>query len=169
MDHREIGGAVVGHEPLDDDPVGAVEGHGAPQEADGACRLLVVENLGVGKAGSVIDTDVHELPAAATGALAQAAVARYTVSGAPVADPPELLDVDVDQLAGALPLVAVGGLRWLEGTEPAKADSGQDARDGRGRHPQALGDLCAGHAQSAQGGDRTGALRSGAVGHGIWL
>ena len=50
------------------------------------------------------------------------------MTGHPVAcvmDPPQLLDVDVDQLAGALPLVAVGHLGDLGGGHP-KASQGLD-------------------------------------------
>jgi hypothetical protein len=36
---------------------------------------------------------------------------------------PKLLDVDMDQLAGSRPLVAVGWLRWLEAAALAEADS----------------------------------------------
>ena len=74
------------------------EGHGAAQEADACLGLLIVQHLDIGEPGGVIDADVDELPAraAGTGALPDA---PDPVSGAVGYDPPELLDVDVDQLA----------------------------------------------------------------------
>jgi hypothetical protein len=42
---RAVGGAVVGHQPLDLDPVGWVEGEGAAQGADRRLRLLVPQHL----------------------------------------------------------------------------------------------------------------------------
>ena len=52
-------------------------------------------------------------------------------------DPPELLDVDVDQLARARALVAVGRLGRLEAAALAEADPLQPPRDGRERHAEA--------------------------------
>jgi hypothetical protein len=61
-------------------------------------------------------------------------------------DPAELLDVDVDQLAGPVALVAL----WRLDPDPAELahpDPGEDARDGRERHPERLCDLRAREAQ----------------------
>lgn len=63
MGRREISGAVVGHQALDRDPVGAVEGQCSPQEGDGSGFLLVWPDLDVGKPGGVLDANVDELPA----------------------------------------------------------------------------------------------------------
>ena len=54
------------------------------------------------------------------------------------------------RLAAWLALVAVGRLGRLEPAELAQPDAGQDRRDGQERHPEALGDLGAGHPQPAQ-------------------
>ena len=78
-------------------------------------------------------------------------------------DPAELLDVDVDQLAGPLALVALGGLE-AEPAELAHPDPRQDARDRRERHLEHLGDLRAGEPQPAQRGDRLDPPLVGAVG-----
>lgn len=69
------------------------------------------------------------------------------------ADGTELLDVDVDQLAGPRTLVAD---RLLE-PKPSKAAQplpGQDPRDRRERHPQRLSDLGRRETQTAQLHDR---------------
>jgi hypothetical protein len=61
-------------------------------------------------------------------------------------DPPEFLDVDVDQLARTSSLIALGWLR-ADAAELAHPDPGEDPRHGRGRHTEHLGDLWAGEPQ----------------------
>ena len=137
MHDGAVAGAVVGHHPLDLDPVAAEEGEGAAQEAGGGRAFLVVEHLDVGEPGRVVDGDVHELPA--DPARLRAPVAVDAVAGP--ADPAELLDVDVDELAGPGPLVAVGRLVRLQPRQLSEPVPGQYGADGRERHPQRLGDL----------------------------
>ena len=84
-----------------------------------------------------------------------------------VDDPPEFFDVDVDQLAWSLALVAAG---WLE-TEPAELahpDPGEDARDGRERHRQDFGDLRPREPHPAERGDRLDPLITGAMRNPMW-
>jgi hypothetical protein len=57
-----IAGPVIGHQPLDDDALRGEPGDSALQKADGLVALAV-EDLDVGQAGAVIDSDVEELPA----------------------------------------------------------------------------------------------------------
>ena len=128
---RAVAGAVVGHHPLDPDPGVAEVGDRAAEEADRGRCLLVLEHLNVGQAGSVVDGDVHVLPA--DPAASAAAVAVDAVPGP--ADPTQLLHVDMEELARPLPLIAVGRLRRLQAGEPAEPDPSQDRRDGRERHP----------------------------------
>jgi hypothetical protein len=78
----------------------------ALQEAADGLGAFVLEHLGVGQPGAVVDADVHELPARAAGwAPAPASLAGDPVPDA--GDPAEFLDVDVDQLAWHRALVAV--------------------------------------------------------------
>jgi hypothetical protein len=65
-----VGGAVVCHQALDRDAVGAVEANGTAQEADDGLGLLVGKHLDVGEAGGVVDADMHALPARPGAALA---------------------------------------------------------------------------------------------------
>src|SRR5215467_4489122 len=58
-----VAGAVVGEYAFDGDPVTAVEGDCAAQEADRGLGGFVGQNLGVGETAVVVDGDVHELPA----------------------------------------------------------------------------------------------------------
>src|SRR5215216_3241864 len=102
------------------------------QESRGADTLLVGQDLDVGETGGVVDADVDELPAdrvatdpGAVGLLAVIGAAAATadpLAGASL-DPPQLLDVDVDQLARALALVAggSGGARELRLPRPIRA------------------------------------------------
>jgi hypothetical protein len=78
--------------------------------------------------------------------------------GSPVRNPRELLDVDVQQLAGVAALVAVGQLGRLEPAELAQPDAQQHRRDRRERHPQTQRDLGAGHPQAPQRDDDLDAL-----------
>ena len=100
---RAITGTVVTHHPLDGDAHRFEPGDGALQEASRGFARLVGEHLDVGEAGG-FDADVAELPTS----LAEAPVAGSARPNAAVAgdamarddDPPELLHVDVDELAG---------------------------------------------------------------------
>ena len=101
------------------------------------------EHFGVGQARGVVDRDVHALPAdpvaVKAGAVDQTRVARglrltprHALAGAAL-DAPELLDVDVDELARPLALVALGRLK-PQPAQPAHPDPGQDPRHRRDRH-----------------------------------
>src|SRR3954449_618722 len=90
---------------------------GAPEEGGDGFLALVVEDLDVGQARAVVDADVHELPA--DPAAARRAVAVDAMPGPP--DAPELLDVDVDQLAGQRTLVAVRRLGRFDRRQLAQA------------------------------------------------
>jgi hypothetical protein len=99
--------------------------------------------------------------------LALAFVSPPAPAERPVAgliDPTQLLDVDVNQLAWAGALVAPCRFE-ANPPESAQTDAEEDARDGRLRHSQRLGDLRSGHPQSPQGADRADALLGGAVVH----
>jgi hypothetical protein len=101
--------AVVGQHALDADAVALVEGDGATKEAGRCCRLLVVEDLGVGEAAVVVDGDMDVLVADgvadAAGSVGVAAVVVLPAIADPppgaAVDPAEFLDIDVEELAGA--------------------------------------------------------------------
>jgi hypothetical protein len=79
-------------------------------------------------------------------------------------DAAELLDVDVDELAGSGALVPHGRLQ-PDPAEPAQPAAGQDNRHGRERHRERLRDLGRGHPQLPQRHDRLDTLRRRAVDH----
>src|SRR4051794_6798053 len=70
VDGGAVGRAVVGDQPLDGDAVAAVERDRAAQEADRGRGLLVAEDLDIGQASAVVDSDVDELPAGVADASA---------------------------------------------------------------------------------------------------
>src|SRR2546423_1638249 len=113
----DIGRAVVSHDALDDDAVALEELQRSPEKADRGRGLLVAQDLGVGQAGGVVDGDVDVVPAGSPTPLARAIGKRARVGRAatedalarPALDAPKLFDVDLDQLTGSRPLVALGG------------------------------------------------------------
>src|SRR5262245_9917780 len=66
------------------------------------------------------------------------------------ADAAELLDVDVDELARVLALVAPDRFGWLQGTQLVQAQPTQNPADGRWRYAGLGGDLLACPALTAQ-------------------
>jgi hypothetical protein len=87
---------------------------------------------------------VDELPADAAGPALPGSLAGDAVADA--LETAELLDVDVDQLAGVLALVAPDRLGRLEGLELVEREPAQDAADGGRRYAGLCGDLPAGPA-----------------------
>src|SRR5258708_35084304 len=99
--------------------------------------------IGVG-APSVVDADMNEFPAEAFAAAAPVALA-CAIAGDAVADaidPAELLDIDMDELAGVLALVAAHRLGRLQRPQPVQSETAQDARHGR-RRDAGLARICA--------------------------
>jgi hypothetical protein len=101
---------------------------------------------------------VHEFPADREAPLALCVNACRVVVFADSAadafartalDAAEPFDVDVDELARTLSLIA-DRLLEPEPAQPAQPEPGQDPRDRRERHPERLRDLCSGEAQPAQ-------------------
>ena len=94
-----VGGAVVGHHPLDLCPMTIEPGDGPGGEPDRAFLAFVRQDLGVGQARGVIDGDVDKLPAGAALVAPSAAIAADTVADA--VGTAELLDIDMDEFARA--------------------------------------------------------------------
>jgi hypothetical protein len=106
--------------------MGGVETQRPLEEADAGRGPLVGEQLDIREPGGVVDADVHEFPAG-DAVAARIGEAVAAVAGHPMAAPQdaaELLDADVDQLAGPLALVSVGRLERLQPAELAEPDPG---------------------------------------------
>lgn len=102
-------------------------------------------------AGGIVDADMDELPADATGPALAGALAGDAVACA--IEPAQLLDVDVDQFAGMFALIAAHRLGRFQGLEPVQAQPLEDTADGRRRDARCDGNCLAGQALTAQGFD----------------
>lgn len=87
--------------------------HGTQPETRGGVALLIGQHFGMAKARAVIDRHVNVLP---TSLYAAAALAGDPMPG--LSETPELLDVDMHQLTGALPLVALQRHRLHQVAQP---------------------------------------------------
>src|SRR6266508_53824 len=110
-----VGEGVIAHQPPRSDAVALVEGECSLEEAGhGRCPLVAME-LDIGEARVVVDDRVRKVVADQPLGVRRLAPARGAVSGDRVTGPLEAgvaADVDVQQVAGARPLVAVGRLPW---------------------------------------------------------
>src|SRR5215213_1720918 len=144
-------GAIVGHHTGNRDAKVRVVGDRRLEEGDRALLFLVRKDLREGHAGGVVDADVDELPSDAP-----ALALPRSVAGDAMADPveaAELFDIDVDQFAGMLTLVAANRRRGFERLDAVEAKAPEDAAD-RGRRDADRGcDVLARPALAAQGFD----------------
>ena len=93
----DVARTVVGHHAFDPDAEASEPAQGAHQEAGHGLALLVGQDLDIGEPRGVVDRHVHELPA--DPAVLAAPIAGDAVTD--VTEAGELLDVEVDELAGA--------------------------------------------------------------------
>src|SRR3954466_4765028 len=110
-------GAIVGHHTGNRDAEVRVVGD-RRLEGDRALLLLVREDLREGHAGGVVDADVDELPSDAPALALPRSIAGHAMADAIEAT--ELFDIDVDQFAGMLTLVAAnrrGRFKRLDAVE----------------------------------------------------
>jgi hypothetical protein len=140
--------AIVGHYALGLDTEAGVIGDRCLEKGDRAALLLVRHDLREGDAGVIVDADVHVFPADAALITLASAVAGDAVSD--LIELTELFDVDVDQLAGMLALIAPHRLGGLERGEPIEPEPPQDAAYGSGRDRELASDLGPSVALSAQ-------------------
>src|SRR5271165_1781561 len=109
-----IAGTVVGHDTLDSHAEACVIGDSGLEERDRAFFLLVFHDLAEGDPGCIVDADVDELPADAAVAIDDACLP----SSDPMAhgsDPSKLLNIDMNELARLLALIAPDRLCRLKG------------------------------------------------------
>jgi hypothetical protein len=124
---RTIADPAVGEHALDLDAVEGVEADGLLERSDDTGDLFVWQHASVGKTRAIIDGDVKRLDAGAFAAIG--AIAGAADSGSHEAT--ELLDVEMEQFAGVLALVALhGSRRRIESGQSIESVTAQDARDG---------------------------------------
>jgi hypothetical protein len=116
-----IARAVVAHDALSLNAEGSEVSQGAFEEEDGAVLPFIRHDLSEGEAGSVVDADVDELPAGPAHLVTS--IVRDAVAGAH--DFAQLLDIEVEEFAGMLALVAHdwrSGLQSAQPSEPVAAE-----------------------------------------------
>ena len=143
---RAVARAVIGHDASDWDAMGAVPSHQSFQEGGRGRGSFIGLDLGIGQTGSIIDGDVDEFPAGASGLFAVVAGDAMTNGF----DTGELLGVDVDEFSRAVTLVAANQRLGIEVLKPREAFPRQDAGHGGGAGADPGGDLESGLAPTAQ-------------------
>jgi hypothetical protein len=93
-----------------------------------ALSALIRQNLGVCQATRIVDCDVQKIPARAPGCRVPTA-ASHAMTGTDKAA--ELLGVDVYELAGPTPNVAVLGFHWIECAQSRQSRRRTDALNSR--------------------------------------
>src|SRR3954469_11116612 len=105
-------GALVGHHTGNRDAEVRVVGDRSLEEGDRALLFLVRKDLRKGHPGGVVDADVDELPSDAPALALTGSIACDAMADA--VEAAELFDIDVDQFAGMLALVAANRRRGFE-------------------------------------------------------
>ena len=142
-------GAIIGHDTLKFDAEAPIMGGGLAQEGGSGDALLVGEDGGVGQTGMVVDGDKNEVvtsPANRITPITCDAEAWAMDAG-------QLLDVDVEEIAGMGPLVTDDGGSRDQIAPATQVSPAQDARDGGAGQAGTLGDVEARELLLAQGDD----------------
>src|SRR3982751_454702 len=146
-----IARAIVGHHTGNRDAEVRVVGDRRLEEGDRALLFLVGEDLREGHAGGVVDADVDELPSDAPALALTGSVAGDAMADA--VEAAELFDIDVDQFAGMLTLVAANRRGGFERLDAGEAEAPEDAADRGRRDADGRCDVLARPALAAQGFD----------------
>lgn len=135
-----VAGTVVGHDARDVDSMAGVPGDQPSKEGDSGGRSFISQDFGISQTGSVVHGNMDELPTSTSSALF--AVASNAM--ADDLDAAQLLDIDVDELARQIPLIAANGLPGVEILESGQTRSNQDASYGGRARADSRGDLRSG-------------------------
>ena len=148
-------GTIVGHDALNLDAMGPEEAQRVEEKAQAGAALFVRQDFRVSHAGVIVYRQMQIFPANTAAVALTFAIAGDAVTD--LLETTELFDIDVDDLARVLALVAAHRFGRLQGRELVGAEPLQDAADGRRRRANLYGDLLAGvalPAQSLNGGAR---------------
>src|SRR3954447_15998113 len=144
-------GAIVGHHTGNRDAEVRVVGDRRLEEGDRALLLLVRADLREGHPGGVVDADVDELPSEAPAFALTGSIAGDAMADA--VEAAELFDIDVDQFARMLTLVAANRRGRFERLDAIEAEAPEDAADRSRRDADRGCDLLARPALAAEGFD----------------
>lgn len=126
-----VAGAVVGHDAIDPDAEAGIVGNRCLENGDCTYRLFVRLDLGEGNARGIVDGDMDIFPAERGTVGARIALAG-AVSGDAVtntAEPAELLDIEMGQLARPVALIAAHRPGGFQVAEPGQAGPAQHPAD----------------------------------------
>ena len=120
-----VSGATIGQDALDGDAVGGVEGEGLLKRIEDTGSFFIWEERGEGETGVVVDGDVKRLstpePGDAMGAVAGGADPGLFKAA-------ELLDIEMEEIAGGVAFVADDGrFGRFERGKAIEAVTAQDA------------------------------------------
>lgn len=160
---RSVAGAVVSHDAGYRDAEAGVVGDRRLEEGDGAFFFLIGQYLREGDAGGVVDADMDEFPTAAARAGIAGGLAGNAMTDA--LETTELLDVDMDHLAGMLALVVSDRLGRFDIPQPRQSGTLENAANGGGRDADLMGDVLAGPTLPPQRHDALGDQRNGGLWH----
>ena len=139
-----IGRAIVCHDPFRADAMAPEPTQGAQEESGGGVLALVARHLDISGASGVIDGHMDKIPARPPVA-APDPCAGDAVAG--LVEAPELLDIEMDQFARALTLVAADGLGRVDLHQPPQPFPPKPARDGGPREARPGGNHRPCHAE----------------------
>ena len=145
---RAISRSVVGHDTGHGHAEILVVGDGLFECGNDALLLLVGIDVDPSNAAMVVDGDVSELIASTDTALMAGDVAGDAMSN--FLEAVQALDVEMEEFAGSLALVARTRLRRLQAGEEVKSATLQDAAYGCRREAELAGDLVSGVASASQ-------------------
>jgi hypothetical protein len=140
-----VGEGVVGQHPLDGDAMAGEEHPGPAEEPRAAVAALISQDFGIGQARVVVDGGMDIVIARAMLAVASALLERVAAMDAVTAtlgEPPELLDIHVEQLAWPSAFVAADDLAAgpVQHLQPPELVAAQHPLDRRGRQADQRGD-----------------------------
>ena len=153
-----VSGTAIGEQALDFDAMALIEGDGLPESIQGAGDFLVRMKRGKGETAVIVDGNVEAFDAGA--GIALGAVAGGADAWA--LEAAQLLDVEVEEVAGSIAFVADDrGLGRLQSSEALQAMTAQDAGEGGLGDGEHHLDLSVGTALAAQLQDLGLELRRG--------
>ena len=145
-----ISRTTIGKHALDVDAVVLVEAHGLLESVEDAGDFLVGEEAGESQAAVIVDGDVEGLDAGPR--IAKGAIAGGADAGA--CEAAQFLDVEVEEFAGSVALVADNGrFGRLQRSKTIESVTAQDAAERGGGDVENHADLGIGTARAAQGED----------------